>query len=365
MLLALSGYAKRHEHALLWICDPTHRHAVLSLGHSVLGEIAWQPVTVQSGLHRTFFRKFFREITITFRLLFKARRERSPIVFLSVFPNVLPFILLAHRIFRSVPVHIFLHGELESLVIPEKHAINREGFWVKHALLHFFIGRRPFLYVLGTGIRQRLIRLLPSVPTLAYVRALDHPYPFDRWMPRVRHINAKHRVGFVGVGRRIKGIDAFFQLARSFATEISRGDLEFIVVGGLEKGINPDDTEYVTVLAPHGAGLSTQEYRQHISELNCAVFLSTQNYRLTASGSVFDIINEGIEILSLKSDYLTDLSTYDPEGGIKLFDSLEAIETELRTRVRSGWPELAFKYEKIREIHSKEIDDSQMPLFLT
>ena len=167
-------------------------------------------------------------------------------------------------------------------------------------------------------------------------------------------------MGFVGVGRHVKGIHAFFQLATSLAPYISSGHLEFLLVGGMETGLQPEGAEWVTVLAPYGAGLSADEYQRAISELDCAVFLSTQNYTLTASGSVFDIINEGKEILSLKSNYLTDLSVYDPEGGIKFFDSLKDIETEIRTRLHDGWHHRTFEYPDIRNLHSQQYKDTLM-----
>ena len=187
--------------------------------------------------------------------------------------------------------------------------------------------------------------------------SVEHPYNFNCPVYKFPLRTQKTiRVGFIGVGRRAKGIIAFFQLARSFSHWISAGELEFILVGGLESRLiaNSAEDHRVTILAENGAGLAPHQYREAISELDCALFLSSQNYSLTASGSVFDALNAGIEILSLKSDYLADIAKYDPEGGIKLFDSLSEIELELKRRLAHGWPRRKFEYSQLKIRHAKE-----------
>ena len=246
---------------------------------------------------------------------------------------------------------------MESLLITEKQVIYREGFWVKLALTRIFTGNWPSLYVLGTGIRNRLISKFPHLETLRNIKAVEHPYTFSRIARPRKQARIKRRIGFVGVGRRIKGIVSFFQLARSLSALVSAGNLEFVVVGGLEKGVRQTANEWVTILSPTGAGLSTKDYRQEISQLDCAVFLPSQNYSLTASGSIFDVINEGVEILSLQSDYVLDLSERDSEGGIKLFSSPEDIKKELLRRVRCGWPTELYTYTEIKKLHSEQSTD--------
>lgn len=357
-LQTLFRNAKQHGCHLEWYSDSAQRQSVISVGDQDLVEIDWHPIFVEPGLNRAFIKKFLCELTITIRLLLRARRERASIVFLSVFPNVLPFIFLVRRAFRHVPVHIILHGELESLLIPEKQAISREGFWVQLALLRIFGGSWPTLYVLGSGIRTRLLKHFQNATALRRIIAIEHPYPFSDISPHTRHDGQTRRIGFVGVGRRIKGVLDFFKLAQSFSTHIEGGELEFVLVGGLERSIPLDGTEFVRVLASHGAGLLKQDYERFISELDCAIFLSKENYTLTASGSVFDVINAGVEILALSSDYLTDISQHDVEGGIKFYSSLEALESELHHRIKNGWPNRTLRYPAIRKAHAPESLDS-------
>lgn len=256
------------------------------------------------------------------------------------------------RLFQSVPVHIILHGEIESLLIPEKQTVNREGFWVKLALFRLYQGSWPYLYVLGSGIHDRLVDYFPDIAALRAISTIEHPYPFTEERSQDSSRPNARRIGFVGVGRRIKGVLDFYYLAESLSTHVANDALEFVVVGGLESGVVPQNSAPVVVLAPHGAGLSTDEYEKAISELDCAVFLATQNYSLTASGSVFDIVNAGVEILTLRSPYLTDLSKLDVEGGIKFFANVKEIESEICRRIKHGWPDQLFRYPEIRRAHS-------------
>ena len=357
LLQSLYREAKRRNCQLQWFCEAAQRQAVLSLGHAELGSIPWRPVKIHSGLTRAFIKKFIRELAATAQLISKARRENASIIFLSVFPNILPLLLLTRRIFRRVPVHVILHGEIESLLIPEKQAINREGFWVKLALFHLYSPSWPSLYVLGSGIRERLLACFPDVKSLQTITAIEHPYPFTEIAPQAPSHRSARRIGFVGVGRRIKGILDFYHLAESLSTHVKRRELEFVLVGALEKGVAPQRHGVVTVLAPQGIGLSTDEYKRAISELDCAVFLSTQNYSLTASGSVFDIINAGVEIFTLKSAYLSDLSRLDVEGGIKFFASASEIAIEICRRLEHGWPTRRFLYPEIRRTHAPSLLD--------
>ena len=158
----------------------------------------------------------------------------------------------------------------------------------------------------------------------------------------------------MGAGRIAKGIDEFFDLAKSLNDISSR--LEFVVVGGVEKNAQRA-TEGVAVLAEVPGGLEPEEYAKEIGDLDCALFLYQQNYALTASGAVFDVINQRVEIWSLPNDYLSDLASEDSESGILFFRNVQEIEWELRRRVNE---EIGFKkhdYAGIRARHGVEKGD--------
>ncbi len=337
MLQALLAAARERGAAVALFSERTHRDAVLSLLPAGTG-MEWHEIPVVSGFERNFIKKFAVELVALWKLMRRARRAKADVLLLSVFPNTLACLLLLKRLFRGVRLHVILHGELESLVIEEKRPIYREGFWVRLALLRLYDGSWPDLYVLGGGIRSRLLQQFPGAPQLQRVRVIEHPYIFaadpGQPVPTTRH--GKLRVGFVGAGRVIKGIASFFELADLLTDRVSSGELEFVVIGGIERSYPYDPHGPVKVLADEPGGLGVAEFRAAIASLDCAVFLFQADYVFTASGSVFDVLDAGVAILSLENRYLRDLAREDSEGGMTFFGSLQSIEMEIRRRLDSG-----------------------------
>lgn len=353
MLQALIGAARERGSGIALFCERTHRDAVLSLLPASAG-IEWHGIPVVTGFDRTFARKFGVELCVVWKLMFRAKRAGADLLLLSVFPNVLACVLLLKRLFRGVRLHVILHGELESLVIEEKRPIWREGFWVRLALLRLFDGKWPTLYVLGQGIRSRLIQRFPEAPQLQQVRVMEHPYMFAENAVRPAPVrgNVKLRVGFVGIGRVVKGIGSFFQLAHSLSDRVSSGELQFEVIGGIEKSYPYDPHGPVRVLADQPGGLSVEKFRDSIATLDCAVFLFQTDYMFTASGSVFDVLDAGVAILSLENRYLRDLARDDTERGMTFFPDVQGIEREIRRRLDSGLSFPRHTYPKIKWNHS-------------
>jgi hypothetical protein len=351
MLRILSGAARERGYRLVVVFERTHRDAVRSMLPAG-SDFAWRDIPVIQGFDRTFVRKFVVEFAVVCRLLWRARRQGADVVLLSVFPNVLACVLLLKPLFRKVRLHVILHGELESLVMREKQPIYREGFWVKLALLRLFDGTWPKLYVLGEGIRARLIRRFPDALHLPKLRSAEHPYLFTEVAPRPPQRDAKIRVGFVGAGRIVKGIGEFFRLAESLSDQITAGTLEFVVIGGIEGNFPYAKDGWVRVLADEPGGLGVREFYQAIAGLDCALFLFRADYLFTASGTAFDVLNEGVEILSLQNHYLRDLAQNDSEGGITFCADIHAIETEIRRRLAAGEHFQRRTYPGIKRTHS-------------
>jgi hypothetical protein len=311
-------------------------------------DVSWVKICVIPGTRRNFLMKFVVELFVVTGILLHARKRGATVILLSVFPNVLTFLLLMAPILRKIRLRIVLHGELESLVIKEKQRIHKEGFWTKRAILGLFNGDWPILYVLGEGLRSRLILRFPDEPQLSRIRVLTHPYLFGP-VPSVGSPgNTPIRIGFVGTGRIVRGIEDFFRLAESCADLIEGRLVEFIVVGGVERGASTAGREWVNVMAELPSGLDVNEFAAAIGRLDVAVLLNRSTYSFTASGSVFDIINEGVEIFSLPNSYIDDISRWDPEGGIKLFPDMRAIQDEIRDRLAKDRGFRRFTYSNIR-----------------
>jgi hypothetical protein len=353
MLSIMIRAAFEQDREAIFFCNATHRDRLQA---QLSGEVSvtWRKIPVVNGLTRNFIKKFAVEVFVLFRILLEARRKGADVLLLSVFPNALACILLFKKLFRRVRLHVILHGELESLVIPEKWPVYREGFWVKLALLRAFDGSWPVFYVLGQGIRDRLLERFPAHTHLSGLRVIEHPFLFTSDRPDVYQKCRPYKVGFVGVGRLVKGIDVFFQLADVLSDCISAGTVELCVVGGIDKGVTQPIPRGVRILSNRPAGMGAKEFAHAIGELDHAVFLSRHNYLFTASGAVFDVLNQGVEIFSLENHYLRDLSRNDPEGGIKFFGDVREIELEIRSRLDTGAsrPRTRRSYSQIKWRHS-------------
>jgi hypothetical protein len=200
MLETLLACARQAQAATMICCERTHREALQpSLGN--VDDVVWRDITVVSGLRRTFIRKWLVEVVVLFRILLMAKRMGASVVLLSTFPNALASLMLWRPLFRSVPIHVILHGELEALVIQSKQRIYREGFWVKLALFKLFDGTWPKLYVLGAGIKRRLVEEFPEQKSLQAIRVIEHPYRFASTQLQTAPAAQKTIVGFIGAGR--------------------------------------------------------------------------------------------------------------------------------------------------------------------
>jgi hypothetical protein len=363
---SLLANARSRGDRVVLFCARRHREQIVAALPDAAHSLPWEEVPVVSGLQRRFLWKFLVEWRVMWRVLREAKRQGATLVVLSLFANVLPFVALSGRLFRRTPTHLFLHGELESLVIAEKQPIYREGFWVKLALMRLYDGSWPTLYVLGDGIRRRLLQRFPRAAQLQSIRVIDHPYSFgpsscaaEQPVQPVQPVQPSIRVGLVGAGREIKGVAAFFSLAQSLSDYVTAGRLEFVLVGGLEERCRKFANGWVKVLAEEIGGLGPQEFRRAIASLDSALFLYRQNYALTASGAVFDVIGEGVEILALRNHYLSDVAVHDYEGGIQFFDSAAQIEALLRERLDRGAPvRRRFDYSRIKQVHSLGVEQA-------
>jgi glycosyltransferase involved in cell wall biosynthesis len=351
MLSALIEATARTEHEVILFADRAHREALVSILPAVAA-LPWTDIPVVSGVRRSFFKKFFVEARVLLKALRLARSKNARVLVLSTFANMLSFLLLLRPVFRRVDLHVVLHCEVESLIIREKRGIHREGFWTRLALFHLFRGGWPTFYVLGEGIRARLLQRFPERRLLEQVRSIEHPYLFGPCPQRSSPGHRALRVGFVGSGRTVKGIDDFFRLAESLSAYVEAGRVEFVVVGGLENDSPRFDRKWVRVLAEQPGGLGVNEFLRAVASLDCAVFLYRQNYAFTASGAVFDVINAGVSILSLHNHYLSDLACGDAEGGIRFFASVDAVADEIRNWLERGSRPGTFSYKGIRDSHS-------------
>lgn len=320
--------------------------------------VSQHPIVVAPGRDRKFARKVTIEIINIIRILRHAQRRKASVIFLSVCAPSMAALMLLRFCFRRVPVHLIIHG-LDGLLRDEKQRITSYGLWNRLSLLRFYDGSWPASYVLGRGIRQRLLDYFPGVPALRHIEVIEHPFDFPTayLAPAAEEISAIRerpmRIGFVGFGREDKGIDLFYLLAERMSDLVQTEAVRFILVGALHPACMQYHNEWVDRLEDGEDWTDPIQYQNQIRTLDCALFFGGDAYRLTASGSLFDTIAGGVKIVSLPNRYVEDLQADDPEGGITCVSGLDDMEQYLRESCKDGLGR-RFRYDAIRNKHGIE-----------
>jgi glycosyltransferase involved in cell wall biosynthesis len=344
---AAGSMAKDYGYVLHFWGDRCH-YEVISRGKEDL--CTFHPATVVPGAQRKFFSKILRELQLILRVLRYAQEQRACVLFLSVFSATQPFLFLMRPFFRKVNVSLCLHGELDGLWRPDRQSLLSYGFWVKLALLRLHIGNWPRLFVLGKGIRERLLAMYPREASLEAIGVIEHPLQDSAISFRGEH-NGVLRVGFIGNCRPNKGINALHDLAEALAPHLQNGLLELYLVGSIASGcaLSGAAEKHVCVLGD-GKFLSMEDYRAHIAQLSVAVFFFGNNYQFTASGSLFDAIAAGVRVFSLDNPYVIDVMAHDSEHGIEVFPDTASMARRLQ-ELCSENPQQRFNYDGVRRIH--------------
>ena len=103
------------------------------------------------------------------------------------------------------------------------------------------------------------------------------------------------------MGRKLKGIDLFFKLAQEVQNEIQNS--KFIVIGHILEGsyIKNNSTYIPSPKLP----LKQEKYDEYIKDIDYAIFLYKENnYKLTASATLFDAFSHLKPIIGLRNPYL-------------------------------------------------------------
>lgn len=341
----------------LWAEDSHYENIRAIYKNNIRSKIVYHQIKVISGSRRQFFRKIAVEVKNIFLILGRCRREGGSVIFLSTFAPTTALLMLLRVLFRRTPTHLILHG-IDGLIRKDKQRLNSYGLWNRLALLRLYKGVWPNVYVLGRGIRNRLLNFFPDAQFLSSIRYIEHPYEFTRndasensIDSSMSHIKKTINVGFIGYGRKDKGIDLFYALAEKMSDYVREGVIRFLLVGSLD----PKSEQYVNCwvdrVEDDGVCLSAREaYQKAIGELDCALMLGSQAYKLTASGSVLDIIDAGIKIISLPNDYVADIALMDEENGITIVKNMEEVEAMIKEYSASRKTR-KYRYARIRDYY--------------
>lgn len=351
------GHLSKHSHIDLHFFGEHTQQEIFKNNFDHTTDIHYHKITVTPGKSRRFIKKNLTEFYNIFSILRKARRQRAVVLFLSVSAPSMAFFSIMRYLFPSVKVHLILHG-LDGLIRQDKWKITSYGFWNRLSLLRLYKGPWPNMYVLGDGIRNRLIEYFPKVPALNEIKVLEHPFNFSP-ISLVNHSNVVvapdkncTTIGFIGFGRRDKGVEHFYRLAKNMSDLVEANTLKFILIGELHKECERFRNKFVIELGQGNQYISSEQYYAAIKSLDCAVFFLNSFYTLTASGSVFDAISFGVKIIALSNPYIEDIKREDSDNGITTVADIDEMEEYLRKCLRNGLLGQRYFYTGIKEKHS-------------
>lgn len=198
-------------------------------------------------------------------------------------------------------VIVVCHGELELL--------HRHPAWYKAARWFKWIMRRAFgrwrieehirFCVLGDSILRHMQPYL-SVRNRLKVFSMDHPYFFSQ-APATPVHDTLH-VGSVGQLMPGKGLNTLLALSRNIPVPLS-------VVGrayGFRRHADYPNVRFVAGTA--NAHIPRERYDAEIAELDYILFAyNPAGYKLTASGALFDALNMGRPVITLRNDYFDEV----------------------------------------------------------
>lgn len=232
--------------------------------------------------------KFILESWQTFNIIRKCNDDL--VYFLSCFPNVHYFLTKFHRLVPDKKIMITVHGEAEGLVMPGKWKIWSYPFWITRTF-KLEVPDNIYRLVLGKSIYENL-RELGYAKNVFHI---EHPYEDFRDSNDILPAKGKNIFAYVGNCLEKKGGAVFVEAARQVQ------DAQFWVVGAYDLQLKYPQN--LNVLSK-GKMLSYSEFNSSLEKITYACYpYSSDSYRFTASGAVFDAIKYLKPIIYIKNDY--------------------------------------------------------------
>lgn len=285
-------------------------------------------------------RKKLGDILAIKNLYRKTDKQQDPVIFftcLSMSSYFFANILL--KKYRNQRVYFFLHGEIEYIYKRNIGIINRlKGYIFKITLSN--LNKNAKCIVLSPFIEKILInnKLFSSDQILS----IEHPMIAEKIIPTSLNKN-KIVFAHLGVALKNKSSEIFFDLARSFKSEINTGHADFYLAGKIDITLSNIEYGPVNILSVNNKAIPQADYIKHIQEIDYTLFtFNNHNYILRSSGTIIDSIYFCKPIIALKHDYLTFLFSVGGNIGF-LCDTIEQMHIIISRLIQRD-PELTMQY---------------------
>ena len=193
---------------------------------------------------------------------------------------------------------IFCHGEMELLINNEGGGLAKLLKW---NLRNFFLRKRNIYIsfcVLGDCVIENLKNIIGE--NIKYFYSIDHPYFFNKNIDE--NINNKNKVvSFATIGELniFKGLYSYINLLE----KVNMKDKSFSIIGNTSDHVEELKKKNI-ILRGKDNYLERKDFENLISKIDYALyFYSSNKYKLTASGAIFDAINARKPIIALENDY--------------------------------------------------------------
>lgn len=264
-----------------------------------------------------------------------------------------------NKIFRK-RIIMFRHGSMEMILSNPsgkgmfyrfENKLSRQFFLSNN----LEISDNVHFFVLGEVILENLSVLL-SEDKMKHFHSIDHPYDFDKnTSTKQREKTSKLCIGTVGVFNEFKGGCDLLQLAKNLKEKKLTSLISLSVTGKIDFDSTLLQAGEIDLPSNQGRSMvDDEEFKVRVDQLDFILyFYSSDTYRLTASGAIFDAINRKRPIIALRNDYFEYI--FDEFGSIGyLVDSVEEM-ADLIYRITIGTEKrVDYDFERIQNLLSED-----------
>jgi hypothetical protein len=264
------------------------------------------------------------------KLLAMIRKRKPALVFvLSASPLAKCLLNYFCRKLRT-PVIIVCHGELEGLKAISENLL-KQSFWTvrflaKHAenIFPLIMDNRVYRNTCGNLCVKKINNIIVS----------PHPYVFKTASSVKRPVKKMFRVCFTGTASAAKEAGKLYELAALLSDEIDFGAIEFSFAGSVAPEIR-EKSNGLVLMSKDKRLIADEEYSRRISNCDMIVFFYRDDqYSLTTSGALFDILDYERPFVALDSELLREFTARYGKIGI-CEKNIEGIAKSLRKIMKS------------------------------
>ncbi|WP_293899141.1 hypothetical protein [Sphingobacterium sp. UBA5670] len=287
--------------------------------HKLLNRIVFHEKSLPKG--NSFYAIFFRYLYGSLLNIFYLIKFRAHTV---IFPSLNPLFAVIFKILSRIlktPTYVVCHGELGYLF--SSYKVTSPLFWYSLFLKPFFRGTLPKnlkLIILGPSIVRNLSKYYPNLAK--NMISLHHPYIFTAPVAKNDNKSDNIRFGWVGVATEAKGFKMFDEITKYFSDKYA-ASFSAHLIGW--HNFDTKDYPYIKFASLPNVFIDRDKFNKEVSKLDYILFFyDNRHYQFTASGAIFDAIQQNKFVIALRNDYFE--SIFDACGPIGfLCDSKEEL----------------------------------------